>query len=95
MLIGKKLQALRTQKNMFQGEIDVRTGLVRCYMSRVENGRTVPAIETLEKIGRALDSPLYRSFYDGDTEKAVFPQTVVRNLRRLSRREIRCSATWQ
>src|SRR5262249_43626407 len=43
-----------------------RTGLLRCYISRVENGHTVPAIETLEKLARALEVPLYQLFYDGE-----------------------------
>jgi len=40
--------------------------LLRCYISRVENGHTVPAIETLEKLARALEIPLYQLFYDGE-----------------------------
>jgi transcriptional regulator with XRE-family HTH domain len=39
--------------------------LLRCYISRVENGHTVPAIETLEKLARALEIPMYQLFYDG------------------------------
>src|ERR1700691_59004 len=64
MLIAERLKALREQKNMSQGDIEKRTGLLRCYISRVENGHTVPAIETLEKIARALEVPLYQLFYD-------------------------------
>jgi transcriptional regulator with XRE-family HTH domain len=41
-----------------QGDIEKRTGLLRCYVSRVENGHTVPAIETLEKLARALEVPV-------------------------------------
>src|SRR6202167_3513147 len=66
MVIGETLKALRMQKNLSQGEIEKRTGLVRCYISRVENGHTVPAVETLEKFARALEVPLYQLFYDGD-----------------------------
>ena len=66
MLIGERLQALREHKNLSQGHIEQRTGLLRCYVSRVENGHTVPAVETLEKFARALDVPLYQLFYDGD-----------------------------
>ena len=51
---------------MSQGDIEKRTGLLRCYISRVENGHTVPAIETLEKMARALEVPLYQLFYDGE-----------------------------
>src|ERR1700674_4438861 len=65
MIIGDRLRALREQKKFSQGEIEKRTGLLRCYISRVENGHTVPAIETLEKLARALEIPMYQLFYDG------------------------------
>ena len=66
MIIGDRLRALREEKRLSQGDIEKRTGLLRCYISRVENGHTVPAIETLEKMARALEVPLYQLFYDGD-----------------------------
>jgi transcriptional regulator with XRE-family HTH domain len=66
MQIGERLKALREQKKMSQGDIQKRTGLLRCYISRAENGHSVPAIETLEKIARAMDVPLYHLFYDGE-----------------------------
>ena len=66
MIIGDRLREIREQKMLSQGDIEKRTGLLRCYISRVENGHTVPAIETLEKLARALEVPLYHLFYDGD-----------------------------
>lgn len=66
MVIGDRLRQLREEKKFSQGEIEKRTGLLRCYISRVENGHTVPAVETLEKLARALEIPLYQLFYDGD-----------------------------
>jgi transcriptional regulator with XRE-family HTH domain len=66
MIIGDRLRVLRRQKNLSQGDIEERTGLLRCYISRVENGHTVPAIETLEKFARALETPLYQLLYDGE-----------------------------
>ncbi len=66
MIIGDRLRALREQKKLSQGDIENRTGLVRCYVSRVENGHTVPAIETLEKFARALEVPMYELFYEGE-----------------------------
>ena len=66
MVIADRLKALREERNMSQGDIEERTGLLRCYISRVENGHTVPAIETLEKLARALEVPLYQLFYDGE-----------------------------
>lgn len=66
MIIGDRLRALREQKNFSQGKIEKRTGLLRCYISRVENGHMVPAVETLEKFARALEVPMYQLFYDGE-----------------------------
>jgi len=66
MIISDRLRAVREAKNLSQGDIEERTGLLRCYISRVENGHTVPAIETLEKMARALEVPLYQLFYDGE-----------------------------
>ena len=66
MVIGERLRELREAKQMSQGHIEKRTGLLRCYISRVENGHTVPSVETLEKLARALEIPMYQLFYDGD-----------------------------
>lgn len=66
MVIADRLRALREAKNLSQGDIEKRTGLLRYYISRVENGHTVPAIETLEKLARAMEIPMYQLFYDGD-----------------------------
>jgi transcriptional regulator with XRE-family HTH domain len=57
---------VREAKNLSQGDIEKKTGLLRCYISRVENGHTVPAIETLEKLARSMDLQLYQLLYDGD-----------------------------
>jgi len=65
MVIGDRLKTLREEKHLSQGEIEKRTGLLRCYISRVENGHTVPAIDTLEKLARAFEVPMYQIFYDG------------------------------
>jgi transcriptional regulator with XRE-family HTH domain len=64
MYIADRLRRLREAKRLSQGDIEKRTGLLRCYISRVENGHTVPSIETLEKISRALEVPMYQLFYD-------------------------------
>lgn len=66
MIIGDRLRTLREEKKFSQGDIEKRTGLLRCYISRVENGHTVPALETLEKMARALEVPLYHLVYDGN-----------------------------
>jgi transcriptional regulator with XRE-family HTH domain len=74
MVVAERLKALREQKNLSQGDIEKRTGLLCSYISRVENGHTVPAIETLEKMARALEVPMYALFYDGEKPPAALPK---------------------
>jgi transcriptional regulator with XRE-family HTH domain len=66
MLIGQKLREIREAKNMSQVEIAEATGLVQPYVSRVENGHTIPGVETLEKWASALKVPLYQILYEGE-----------------------------
>jgi len=71
MTIGVRLRQVRESKKLTQGDIQTRTGLLRCYISRVENGHTVPAISTLEKLACAMEIPLYQLFYDGDAPQLL------------------------
>lgn len=68
MVIGTRLRSLREKKGMSQGDIEKSTGLLRCYISRIENGHTIPSLETLERFASALDVPLYKLFYSGEGE---------------------------
>lgn len=65
MVIGRRLRELRESQHLSQGDIERRCGLLHCYTSRVENGLTVPTIETLGKYAKALRVPLYKLFYKG------------------------------
>jgi transcriptional regulator with XRE-family HTH domain len=66
MIFGDRLRALREEKEFSLGEVEKRTGLLRCYSSRIENGHTVPAVEALEKFARAFEAPMYQLFYEGE-----------------------------
>ena len=77
MIIGERLRVLREEKKLSQGDIEKKTGLLRCYISRVENGHTVPAVETMEKFARALEVPMYQLFYDGE-EPPTLPNLLKR-----------------
>ena len=74
MIVGERLKQIRESKDLSQGDIERKTGLLRCYISRVENGHTVPAIETLEKMARAMEIPLYQIFYENGNGKE--PETL-------------------
>ena len=64
MVIGERLKVLREQKKQSQGDIEKRSGFLRSYISRIENGHIVPSVNTLEKLARALEVPTYRLFTD-------------------------------
>jgi transcriptional regulator with XRE-family HTH domain len=64
MVIGQTLRKLRETKGLSQGDIESKTGMLRCYISRVENGHTVPSLETVERFAAALDVPVYELFYN-------------------------------
>src|ERR1700723_2359466 len=68
MIIADRLRALREAKHLSQGDIEKRTGLLRCYISRVENGHTIPSLQTLERFATALEVPLQEMFYSGEGE---------------------------
>src|ERR1700727_1970970 len=67
MKIGITIRGYRLQKGLSQGDIEKRTGLLRCYLSRVENGHTIPSLDTLAKIASAMDMPLSQFFVEGNT----------------------------
>jgi transcriptional regulator with XRE-family HTH domain len=70
MEVGRKLRELRQARHLSQGDIEKKVGLLRCYTSRVENGMTIPSVETLEKFAYALEIPLYRFFINGEVVRA-------------------------
>src|SRR5512141_1636793 len=86
MNIGETIRNFRLQKGMSQGDIEKRTGLLRCYLSRVENGHTIPSLDTLAKIATAMDLPLAQFFADSgnDNHKANLPQLSEDEVRFLS-----------
>ena len=77
MVIGKRLRNLREQKGLSQGDVEHASGLLRCYISRVEHGRTVPSLDTLERFAAALDVPLYK-FFQADNDLTATPHLTPR-----------------
>jgi transcriptional regulator with XRE-family HTH domain len=83
MNIGETIRNFRLQKGMSQGDIEKRTGLLRCYLSRVENGHTIPSLDTLAKIATAMEVPLAQFFNDSASDNGN------KNLPQLSEEEVR------
>ncbi|MDR3792046.1 MAG: helix-turn-helix transcriptional regulator [Terracidiphilus sp.] len=71
MKIGTTIRAHRLQKGLSQGDIEKKTGLLRCYLSRVENGHTIPSLDTLSKIAIALDVPIAQFFADDSLNRQL------------------------
>lgn len=84
--IGDVIRSYRTQRGLSQGDIERRTGLLRCYLSRVENGHTVPSLETLAKIAEAMDIGLADFFPTAETPRDRETQKM---LGELSEEEVR------
>ncbi len=84
--IGQVIRTYRGQRGLSQGDIERRTGLLRCYLSRVENGHTVPSLETLAKIAEAMEITLADFFPGTETARDLEAQ---RMLGELSQQEIR------
>lgn len=84
--IGEVIRSYRNERGLSQGDIERRTGLLRCYLSRVENGHTVPSLETLAKIAEAMDITLADFFPGGESQ---FERDSKRLLGELSEDEIR------
>lgn len=71
MNIGVTIKTFRLQKGMSQGDIEKRTGLLRCYLSRVENGHTIPSLDTLAKIAGAMELPLSQFFSESGSSNGT------------------------
>ena len=86
--IGITIRSFRLQRGMSQGDIEKRTGLLRCYLSRVENGHTVPSLDTLQKIAGAMDMPLSHFFADDpikDVQGVTLSEEEIRFLTQVQR----------
>ncbi|MGB6481941.1 MAG: helix-turn-helix transcriptional regulator [Candidatus Acidiferrales bacterium] len=76
MQIGQRLREVRDAKKLSHGDLERRTGLLRCYISRVENGPTVPSVETIEKFARAFEIPTYQLFIGKDQQPNRMPHAL-------------------
>ena len=87
MAIGARIRQLREKGGLSQGDIERVTGLLRCYTSRVENGHTIPSLETLERYAAAFGLPLYQLFYPGDEPPPTPNLTPRKTLEELAQEE--------
>ena len=55
---GKKIKLARVELDMTQTDLAKKIGANQKSVSRYENGLSVPALETMEKIARVLKKPV-------------------------------------
>ena len=67
MNLGEAIRKIRQTKGLSQGEMQKRTGILRSYLSRVENGHTVPSLATLQRLASAMGVAL-ADFFAADGE---------------------------
>jgi transcriptional regulator with XRE-family HTH domain len=73
LTIGERLRAYRESKAISQKEMQKRLGLSRCYISRIENGHSIPKLETLKRFADASEVLLFHLVYeDGDLRPPRF-----------------------
>ena len=71
MNVGRRVRQLRAEKGLSQRDLQELTGMLRHYISRIENGHSVPTLENLERLAAALDVPLYQLFYVSDDPPSI------------------------
>jgi len=86
--IGARIRALREAKHLSQGDVERKTGLIRPYTSRVENGFTVPNIDSLEKFTSALEIPLYQFVTDANAGEMPKLNAIMNGIGSQHRREL-------
>lgn len=57
-IIGKRIQTRRQEQNITQEKLAERVGISVVYLSKIENGRVYPTLETLSNICTELDTDL-------------------------------------
>ena len=57
-IIGKRIQTRRQEQNITQEKLAERVGISVVYLSKIENGRVYPTLETLSNICTELDTEL-------------------------------------
>jgi transcriptional regulator with XRE-family HTH domain len=71
MEIGDKIKQRRTELNMSLRDLAAQSDLTASYISQVERKVSVPSIESLRKISKALHVPTFYFFLENDSPSPV------------------------
>lgn len=90
-MMGERIRALRTARAMTATDLAKAASVTPGLISQVERGITDPSLETLRRIARVLDTPVFNLFQDTDLNRVA----VVRRDRRTALRSPHGEITYQ
>lgn len=61
-IIGKKIRQIRLEKGFSQEELSEKIDISPRHMCTIENGKSIPSIETFVKIAQVLDVDINKFF---------------------------------
>ena len=76
VILSRNIRFIRKERYLTQEQLAERTDLTVKYISHLERGLSFPSADTLDKLATALDVPVYRLFYRGDSE--AIPRDVLK-----------------
>jgi transcriptional regulator with XRE-family HTH domain len=82
--IGRKLKAVRTERDLTLQDLAKLTGVTRSMLSQIENNKSLPSLTTLQRVSRALNMPM-GAFFESE-ERAGSPILKKKDRKRLQTR---------
>lgn len=71
-ILGENICVCRIRRNMTQEELARKTGITNVEISKIENGRSWPKKETLEKLIRALEMKPFQLLVESADDLAQY-----------------------
>jgi transcriptional regulator with XRE-family HTH domain len=69
--LGDRVRDRRKELRLSQGDLAERTGMTASFISQVERGVTSPSIDSLYKISKALNVPVFQFLLEPDVKSPV------------------------
>ena len=65
--IGRLVERLRREAGLTQATLATRIGTTQAALSKIETGRTMPGLELLDRVARAIGRPISLTFGEATT----------------------------
>ncbi len=67
--VARSVRTLRHARDLSQRQLAARMQVPRTYISKIENGKAMPTLSSLERLAAALDAPIGDLLYDARSER--------------------------